>query len=85
MTIEKRTEIESSVCLSPNSLMAGLVDSEKLAEALGVRRETLSRMAGDPARGFPKGLRIGMAVYYNLATVRRWIAKETGAKADHDE
>jgi len=85
MRIEKSSKEGPSAGMDPESLMRGLIDSEGLAGALGIRRETLSRMAGDSTRNFPPGLRIGMAVYYNLAAVRRWIAKETGASSDHEE
>jgi hypothetical protein len=84
MHIEK-TKAEPSAVIDPASLMEGLIDSQGLAEALGVRPETLSRMAGDSSRNFPPGLRIGMAVYYNLAAVRRWICKGTSAESDDEE
>lgn len=84
MQIEK-AKVVSVPMVDPASLMEGLIDSEGLAGALGIRRETLSRMAGDSSRKFPPGLRIGMAVYYNLAAVRRWICMETSSEAQDEE
>lgn len=85
MQIEKSQKASPPAGFDPGALMDGLIDSEKLAAALGIRRETLSRMATDSSRGFPPSLRIGMAVYYNLAAVRRWICKETNGDVDDEE
>lgn len=84
MRIENTPKVEPPAGIDPASLMDGLIDSEGLAAALGIRRETLSRMAGDASRNFPPGLRIGMAVYYNLAAVRRWICNETSGESNDD-
>lgn len=62
-----------------------LVDSQTLARKLGVRRETLSRLAGDPKRGFPKAVRLGLRKYYDPNAVREWIRHQTALAEQTNE
>lgn len=84
MTIQRTIADKAAMAIDPKSLMSGLIAGEELAAGLGLRRDSLSRLANDPKRKFPRGLRIGCATFYNLDAVRRWIEKQTDA-ADSDE
>jgi len=65
---------------NPEQLLDGLIDADTLARAMGIHRNTLHAYASDPT--FPKSAKLGRFIYFNFASVRRWLNERLGINDD---
>ena len=80
--MELQSRNASAPGFNPEALLDGLIEANRLAEVLRIRRQTLNSMARNAVGGFPPEFKIGRRTFYNLAAVRNWISIQTGRDVD---